>query len=159
MLPILRTPTAAEVKTDVAPVREQDPLTRPIESLQQNGVAVLVNALEQPSGILTECDLDSIKQRLDKAEKSATAKELFESRPVYTVRDDASLEDVAKELAKRRLTTGITVVAGTGRYVGYAFNRDVRAKLNEFVEQSEREIRSKREELSTEYPELRKRWS
>jgi CBS domain-containing protein len=76
---------------------------------------------------------------------------------VFVVAEDEPLEDVALEIRRRGLATGIAVVDSKERFVGYAFNRDVQRRLDEFVQQSEQQIKTKREQLTSEYPELRRR--
>ncbi len=151
-------PTARDVaRTDVLPIREQDPLTRPIESLQKSRVAVLVDEQGKPTSILTVCDLDSLKQRLNNAGSSDKASALFEPKPVFTVGVDTPLDQVAQTLSQNRLGTGIAVVDEKGSFVGYAFNEDVRGALDTVVTREEREVKSTLRRLGSEYPELKSR--
>lgn len=142
----------------VGPVGAGDPAGRPIESLQENGVAVLVDSGGKPAGLLTVCDLDAVKRRVAQTGAPARADALFDpAQQVYTVVESQPLDEVAKELARRRLGTGIAVVDSGGRYMGYVFNRDVERALDDFVQRGEQEIEAQIKVLREDYPELRRR--
>ncbi len=125
----------AGIVSKVPAIRRTDPVDAPLRSLKEHRVAVLVDDHDRPLDIITDCDIAEALSRAKSAAGSGTAQDLYKrvDRRVYTVHENIDLATAARKIAELNLQTGITVVDGRERYLGYLYNEDVRRRASELA--------------------------
>ena len=148
-------PVAKDVMRPVPAITQTDGIVKVLGMLSEHGVAVLVDDAGRPFDILTTCDLEKVKAKVEAGlGKDAAASSLFEARgrAVFTVNAEDDLKTVAKQIANRGLSTGIVVVDTTGRYLGYLFSAVLRDTADAIYQRASDDMRR----VKAEYPDA---WS